>query len=199
MKVGCDLLHVDHEGGWDPGASHLSTLARIRTAPCRACCSGRRRPIDVGRGERLAVVEFHAGAEREGEGQVVRSLSFQVSARSGIGWLFSLARDQRLEDVHRHVARGDGVGRLLVDAVHVGFLAKHQVAALAGAAERGGPCRRAPSCQRGQDKQCGAVHGSPLYSREPCKSSASSLHTDPRGTSSVPLRAVGCADADRAV
>ena len=53
-----------------------------------------------------------------------------------------VARHQRFEDVHRDVARGDRRRRHLVEAVDVGFLAEHEIAADMGALEGGRVGRR---------------------------------------------------------
>ena len=140
MKVGCGCFmwttKVAGSGASQPATA--SKMCALEPDLAVAVEAG----DHVGRGHRLAVVEFDARAELERVGQVVRRLFVQLSARSRIGWLFSSRVSQRLEDVHGDVAGADRVRRHLVQAVDVGLLAEGELAAGVRALERLGRGRR---------------------------------------------------------
>ena len=126
--------HLDHEGrgigrlpARDVAQDHALDADRLVAVE---------RGRDVGRGHRLAVVELDAVAQREGVDQpVVADVDRLGELEDRVVVL--VAGQKCLEHVHRDVAGRDRRARVHVEAVDLGFLAEHQIAARDRAFERG--------------------------------------------------------------
>ena len=132
------LLHRHHEGGGirpRPAFDVVEDLAliglRLVAVP---------RSHDIGRGHCLAVVELDPLAQLKSVDQPVRRFGegFREIGDRVVGLV---ARHQRLEHVHRDIARRNRARRHLVERIDVRLLAEHEVAAHFAALERRGQRR----------------------------------------------------------
>ncbi len=157
-------LHVDDEGG------------RVGRLPARHVVEHVPRQSDlvvaVERGQHvggrhlLAVLERDARPQLEGVGEMIGAFGVAVGEIDD-RVVVLVARHQRLEDVHRDVARRDRGRRHLVEAVDVRFLAEHEMPAHMRALEgrRGNGWNRAQCQARGRDRsrQIRPAHPTPLH------------------------------------